>query len=591
MARYTEDSIRAVKDAIDMLDLVGSRTELRRVSADSYSGRCPFHDERTPSFSVKPSDKLYYCFGCQAQGDAIRFVEQTEGFDFAGTVEYLADRYNVTLEHVEEDPREADRRRRRERLLELLGRACSYYERVLWDSEEGVPAREYLTGRGLEEASLRTFRVGFAPASSERMFAASRREGFTDAELLAAGLVRRSGDAPERIYASFRRRITFPLCDVRGQVLGFGARTLDPAEARKYLNSADGEIYHKGRRLFATHLARSAAARAGSTVLCEGYVDVIAAHQSGVANCVGLMGTALTDEQAAELRRLAPGVVLALDADGAGLGAMLKAAEVIEKHGLEVRVAALPPGEDPADVLRAGGAAAVQKVIGASLPLVRFRVERFLAADDRGTPEGRDRILGQLRPIFAALGPGAMREELEREVTSRLEVSEATVTHFLAGPSRTAAADPMAELAVAKLAAIERTERMFLELCIALPGYGEKLLADLDIETVFGSPLARAAAAHLRTHLEAPANGVADPALGALLAELAVRAASLAPVAAELEVERRQLELARIDRAIAGARGGDPSRLSDLGHERAALKRELDSWLDRVLLDQTDGAD
>ena len=237
-------------------------------------------------------------------------------------------------------------------------------------------------------------------------------------------------------------------------------------------------------------------------------------------------------------------------------------------------------------MLRAGGAEAVRRVIGASLPLVRFRVERILAADDRGTPEGRDRILGQLRPIFAEVGPGAMREELEREVTSRLEVSEKSRSPACsrdprAPPSRTR----WPTLAVAKLGAIERTERMFLELCIALPGYGEKLLAELDIDAVFGSPLARAAAAHLRTHLESPANGAEDPALAALLAELAVRAASLAPVAAELEVERRQLELARIDRAIAGARGGDPSGLSALGHERAALKRELDSWLDRVLLE------
>ena len=149
----------------------------------------------------------------------------------------------------------------------------------------------------------------------------------------------------------------------------------------------------------------------------------------------------------------------------------------------------------------------------------------------------------------------------------------------------------MAALAVAKLGAIERTERMFLELCIALPGYGGKLLADLDLDTVFGSPLARAAAAHLRTHLDAPSRDVADSALGALLAELTVRAAALAPVPAELEVERRQLELARVDRAIAGARGGDRSRLSDLGHEREAVKRELDSWLDRVLLEQTVVAD
>jgi DNA primase len=586
MARYTPDSKERVRDAVDMVDLVGARSELRRAGPDSYVGLCPFHDERTPSFSVRPSGKVYYCFGCQAAGDAFSFAMETEGLDFVAAMEFLADRYGVTLERAEEDPKAAAQRRRHERLLELLERTCAYYERVLWEHPEGRPAREYLAGRGLDEAILREFRVGFAPSAWDRVLLASRRGGFSEAELLAAGVVQRSRERPGRVYDRFRRRITFPLCDQRGHVLGFGARALGADQQPKYVNSADGAIYHKGRHLFAAHLARSHAAKAGAIVLCEGYTDVIAAHQAGVRNCVGLMGTALTDEQVAGLARLAPTVVLALDADGAGQEAMMKAAGLAARQRFELRVAALPPGSDPADVLARDGADAVATLVADSAPLVRFRVERILDTGDRDSPEGRDRILEQLRPVFAELAPGAMREELEREVVSRLSVSERLVERLLAPRNGTAGSRDDRPLDLPHLAAGERTEQTFLELCIALPQRGGDLLASLDVDELFINPLGRAAARHLRTHLESPATGVDDGDLAVLLAELSVRAAALSPVAAELEVERCQLELAHLERTIAGARGSGKGGLTALQRERATLKAELDRWL-AAALDET----
>ena len=588
MARYTADSKERIRDAIDMVDLVGARTELRRSGADSYVGRCPFHEERTPSFSVQPSGKVYYCFGCQAAGDAFNFVMETEGLEFVGAMEFLADRYGVTLELAQEDPRAADERRRMARLFELLDRTCSYYERVLWEHAEGERAREYLAGRGLQESILREFRVGFAPSAWDRVLLGSRRSGFSEAELLAAGLVQRSRDRPGSVYDRFRRRITFPLCDQRGHVLGFGARAMSADQQPKYVNSTEGTAYHKGRHLFGTHLARSHAAKAGAIVLCEGYTDVIAAHQAGVRNCVGLMGTALTEEQVSGLARLAPTVILALDADGAGQEAMMKAARLAEKRRFELRVAALPPGSDPADVLERDGADAVRALLGASLPSVRFRVERILAAGQRDTPEGRDRILEQLRPVFADLAPGAMREELEREVVSRLSVSEKLVERLLAGQNGSSRSGEPAR-AEKQLAAGERTERAFLELCIALPVRGAELLAQLDLDSVFDSPLARTAAQHLRSHLHSPAADVDDGELAVLLAELSVRASARSPASAELEVERCQLELARVDRSIAGARGAGRGGLTALQRERESLKHELEGWLAKAL-EQTDDA-
>src|ERR671936_2148115 len=333
-----------------MVDLVGSRVELRRAGVNRFEGLCPFHDERTPSFGINPAEKLFYCFGCGDGGDAFTFVQGTEGVDLEGALEQLADRYGVELEGVEADPAAAERRRDRERLLELLERTAAFYVRYLWDSSEAAGARSYLADRGLEEGALREFRVGYAPSAWDKVLVASRRAGFSDRELVAAGLASRSREG--RTYDRFRRRIMFPLCDSRGRVLGFGARAMGADQKPKYLNSSDNAVYHKGRHLFGADIARASAAKAGTVVVAEGYTDVIAMHQAGLKHTVGLMGTALTDEQVGELARLAPTVLLALDADAAGHEAMLRGARVAARRGGGAGGVG-PRWEDPRPVARA----------------------------------------------------------------------------------------------------------------------------------------------------------------------------------------------------------------------------------------------
>jgi DNA primase len=580
MPRYTDDSKERVRDAVDMIDLVGTRVELRRAGADSYTGLCPFHDERTPSFNVTPSKKMYYCFGCQASGDPFTFAMETEGFDFPGALEMLAERYNVTLELAEEDPRAAARRTHEARLQALLERTCGYYERYLWESDEAARARDYLAGRGLEEAVLRRFRVGYAPSAWDRVLLASRRGGFSEQELLEAGLVQRSIDQPGRVYDRFRTRITFPLCDRRGRVVGFGARAMRAEDPAKYVNSSESPIFRKREHLFGVHLAQTAAARAGAVVLCEGYTDVIAMHQAGVENCVGSMGTALTAEQVGVLARLAPRLILALDADGAGQAAMLKSAALVAAKRVELRVVPLPAGSDPADVLKREGAAALPALVERAVAFVRFRVERILAGGERGTPEGRDRILEQLRPVFAELGPGAMREELEREVSAQLGVSERTVERVLGGSGAPQAA---AGVSAPALDAGERTEFAFLELCIALPERGSALLGEIAIDAMFANLLTRTAAERLRASIESPAVHAEESALRTLLTKLAVIASTLEAMPGQLEVAVRQLDLARIERAIEGVRAGAGAGVEQLGHERAEVQAELAEWLVRAL--------
>ena len=628
MALYTNDSRDRVRDAADFIEIVSARTDLRRAGPARYEGLCPFHDERTPSFGIDPTQKVYYCFGCQASGDMFTFVQETEGVDFKGALELLAERYGVELQLEAEDPRAAELRRRRERLLELLSRTTAYYERYLWESEEAAAAREYLAGRGLEEATLRGFRVGYAPSAWDRVLLASRRGGFTVEELYATGLAQRSKQNGQP-YDRFRSRIMFPLADVRGRVLGFGARAMGAEQKPKYLNTSDNDVYHKGLHLYGSDLARAHATKAGEVILCEGYTDVIAMHQAGMRNVVAQMGTALTADQVGELARMAQTVLLALDADTAGQEAMLKASTLAAKRKLELRVVPLPTGSDPADLIQQEGAQAMAALVSKAVAFVRFRVERVLANGDDSSPEGRDRIIEQLRPVFATLPPSAMRMELTRIVSGRLALPESLAETLLADGSGGAGAgsasgqgggtgrpgtgwpgagaranggDARAERGESAgggprprggdLSRREDTERAFLALCIASPQEGALALSDLDVDEHFSSGLLRRAALRLREGgLQEPMRdrpGVGgsldeDSELKGLLAELVVEAGGEQPDPAMLEVQRLQLELARVDRQIQRARGQDNGDVSDLAKRKAKIKLEFDRAYGRVL--------
>ena len=588
MARYSADAKEQVRDAVDMVDLVSSRTELRRAGANRFEGLCPFHEERTPSFGADPVKKVYHCFGCGAGGDVFTFVQETEGLDFIGALEYLADRYGIELQREEEDPRAAERRQRRERLYELLERATGFYERYLWGSDEAADAREYLAGRRLEEETLRQFRVGYAPSAYDRMLGAARSAGYSNREAYDAGLAQRA-KGEGRLYDRFRRRITFPLTDHRGRVLGFGARQMGEGRGPKYLNTPEGDLYHKGRQLFGLALARADASRIGEVVLVEGYTDVLALHQAGLRNTVGLMGTALTEEQVSELARLVGGsdearVTLALDADASGQQAMVRAAAVAAGRKLDLRVAALPEGRDPAELVTSEGADAVRSRIAGSVPFEEFSFDRILAGADLGSADGRDRALGDLRGVLATVAPGVQRDELVRRAAQRLGLNERLVAS-LAAAGPTGNGDGSARSAPAKgLDKREQTERTFLALCIGSPDAGAKALAGIDPERHLTGSLTRRAAAHLRDHLESPTEGIApdDPELLALMAELSLRAAREPSGPASLEVEGLQLEKDRLEREIAAGRSAGSLDIAELALRRADVVTRLEDALARA---------
>jgi DNA primase len=444
MARIKEESVRAAVDAADMVEVVSGRTQLRKAGA-RYVGRCPFHEERTPSFSVNAPDKLFYCFGCGKGGDVITFVRDTEQLDFAEAVEWLAERFRVTLEYEETSPQFEESRKRRDRLYAVLDQAAAFYERHLWETDAGSPVRAYLESRGLGEAVCREFRLGLSPGTG--LAQKAQQKGFTRDELRRAGLTNARGND------YFPPRLMFPLADARGRIVGFQARKLredDPLRG-KYVNSPEGELFHKSAVLYGLNLARAAIAKQERAVVVEGNTDVIALRQVGFEPVVASMGTALTEQQLKELQRLTRRLYLCFDADAAGEAATLRGMELAAERGFEIRVVALPPGTDPADEPERfqGRLADAESYV---FYRVRLEIDR---ADDK------QEAFQRVRATLDRFEDSPERQEAWRHANDRLGMTVQL-------QARTSATNP-ASVSLRVLEAGERLERDVLAACFAFP--------------------------------------------------------------------------------------------------------------------------
>ena len=540
MARIKQSSVEEVKAAADMVAVVSGRTQLRRTGA-RFTGRCPFHEERTPSFSVNAADKLFYCFGCGKGGDLVSFVQDTESLDFAGAIEWLGNRFGVQLEYEETSPQWEAQRERSKRLLDLLDQAASFYERYLWESQAGGPARDYLASRGLREEVCREFRLGLALGGTTLARKAIEK-GFTPAELTAAGLAnRRGGDY-------FAQRLLFPLADARGRVLGFQARKLredDPLRA-KYVNSPEGELFRKGDLLYGLHLARAAIAKGGRACVVEGNTDVLALRQTGFEPVVASMGTALTERQLKELARLTRRLVLCFDGDAAGEAATLRGMELAAAHGFELRVVTLPPELDPADV-----AEDFEQRLSAAESYLAYRVRLEIER----APDRQEAFV-RVREVLARFDDSPERQAAMRLAADRLDLPKDTQAG-LAASARPATGSISPKL----LSAGDRLERDALAGCLA---HREllRVLAELGPEH-FDVELHR----RLRAHLLAP--GEADGDLVTLLAELDARAASEGIDVETTEQLLLRLRERRLRRELDTA---DDERLADLQQALAKVR-------------------
>lgn len=420
MPRIEDESIDAVRNAVDLVDLLRGRVELVRRSG-RWWGRCPFHDERSPSFTILPDHKNYYCFGCGAKGDAITWMREREGAaTFTDAVEALAERFGVELRYQESSPREEAERAASRSRLDLLKRARDFYAAYLWKSDEAAPARAYLAERGFDEDLLRRYGVGYAPGHGAILAGRALKQGFTRQELVDAGLARDRGG---RLADFFASRITFPITNARGQVQGFGARTLDPNERAKYVNSPEGRAFRKRTLLFALDVARASAARAGWVCVCEGYTDVLALAKIGVDNAVACMGTSLTGEQLRLLARTADEVRLCFDGDRAGQDAAWRSVEAA--HGLTVRLSAvpLPAGRDPGDLAaEPGGGEVLRAAVDDPQPMLAYLVRARTARAGGGAAE-RSAAFADIAGLLGRFPEGIERDEALRLAASRLEVS------------------------------------------------------------------------------------------------------------------------------------------------------------------------
>jgi DNA primase len=546
VARIKDSSVREVTAAADMVEVVSARTQLRRASGSRFTGRCPFHEERTPSFSVNPVEKLYYCFGCGKGGDVISFVRETENLDFVGAVEALAERFRVALEYEESSPRQDAERLRRERLYALLEQTTSYFERLLWDTEAGAPVREYLAGRGLGEEVAKEFRLGLAPGRG--LTEKARERGFSQDELRGAGLVTvRGGDY-------FPKRLMFPLCDARGRVVGFQARKLsedDPLKG-KYVNSPEGDLFRKGSILYGLHLARTAISKQDRAVVVEGNTDVIALRQAGFEPVVASMGTALTERQLRELGRLTRKVYLCFDADKAGQEATLRGMELAAAQGFDVEVVTLPPSQDPADDPHGFES---RLATAESYLLYRIRLELDRSAD-------RQEAFVRAREILARAEDSPERQEALRLLADRLDLPKETLRGLAPAGGEGRSRDG-AQQAPRLLGAGERLEREALAACVAHHSL-VRGLAELTPEH-FDSDLNRRFRAAL-------VSGKEDSELTALRAELDARAAEDAideRTGQELLLRLRERKLKR---DLAGA---DLARTTELQAHLARVRQAL----------------
>ncbi len=413
-----DEDVAAVRAASDIVQIVSEYTPLRRVGRQ-WTGLCPFHSEKTPSFSVNANENVFYCFGCQAKGDVIDFVMEKEQVDFPAAVERLAARTNITLRYTDRD--EGEGRKRRARLVDVVTRAAAWYHERLVSGPDAGAARRYLRERGFDGEVVRDFQIGWAPDAWDALTRALRLDRET-AE--ATGLARLNSRG--RLNDHFRARIMFPIHDDRGDPISFGGRILPggegPGNQGKYKNTTETPLYNKSKVLYGLDRAKTSIVTAGTAVICEGYTDVIGFHRSGVPLAVATCGTALTDDHVRLLTRFsAQRLVLAFDADSAGQAAADRFYRWEREHDLEVAVADLPPGQDPADVA-ATDPARLAAAVERATPFLRFRLDRAFAAADLTTNEGRARAAERALEIVAEHPTELVRDQYLMDVASRCRV-------------------------------------------------------------------------------------------------------------------------------------------------------------------------
>ena len=469
------DDLERIRRAVNLVALFEGVTTVRKVRG-SFKALCPFHSEKTPSLSIDPARGLYHCFGCGVGGDVFTFVQETRGLSFVETVETLADQAGIVIRR---DPAAAKRREKRGRLVEAVEEAAHFYHARLREGPDARHARSYLRGRDYDLEVVEQFRLGYAPDAFDALTGHLRRKGFKERHIEQAGLGRRGRGG--RLFDQMRGRLMFPIRNVRGEMVGFGGRLLS-GDGPKYLNTAETPLYKKSELLYGLDMARSAISREETAVVVEGYTDVIAFHIAAMPLAVATCGTALGEGHFDLLRRFAPRIVLAFDADAAGAGAAIRGDElkITADLGLDLRVAEMPEGRDPADLVQDGREEVLRQAVEDSTPITEFRVERILARHDLGEREARTRAMREAAALIARHPDDADRYQHALYVARRTWMPEGRVVREIAraGGGRDTGDGPAPE-PVRRPRRVDRAERDLLRHLIAGTAPPDQVVPDL----------------------------------------------------------------------------------------------------------------
>jgi DNA primase len=571
--RIRDESITQVREATDILALIGEYVALRPAGGQRMKGLCPFHQEKTPSFTVNPAKGTWYCFGCQANGDAIDFLQQQAALSFVEAVERLAQRAGIQLTYEGRAAGERGSLGRKSRLVAAHQAAVEFYHRLLLEDDDAADARAYLRRRGYDRTIADRFKLGWAPARSwDALTGHLRRRGFTPEELQEAGLSRTGSRG---LRDTFHARVLFPIFDVAGDPVAFGGRILDTEgggrdrAAPKYLNTPETPIWHKGRVLYGLNWAKQPIVTAGFALVVEGFTDVVSLHAAGVTQAVATCGTALRADHFKLLARFTGKVVLAFDADSAGSRAADRGVtELISapEASISAHVLSMPTGQDPADYVATHGGAAFTELINTATPLVRWWLEVNLARHDLRTAEGRVRASRALLPILRSVPDTQQRADYARWAVQRLHLDEREYLALVAGQDR-----PVQVKAPPKRLSLEaRVEREALKLALQHPEWTTEAAAAWA-EDWFTTPATRASfvaltkAGGVGASLEQVLEQAGSENERRFLRGLAVEAFAAEEERGYAETVFRRLEELRLTRVI-DAHKGTLQRMSPVEH-------------------------
>ena len=418
MARYSEEILNEVRQANDIVDVISQYVHLKR-SGRNYFGLCPFHSEKSPSFSVSPDKQIFHCFGCGVGGNVITFISKIEGMNFVETVQSLAERANIQLPTLE-NTGDSLKEELKAKVYKVNEFTAQYYHENLYKPQAKI-AQEYVKKRQLNNETLKSFRIGFSGKFDE-LYQELKKQGFEEKEILESGLVNKNDRG--QYIDRYRNRLMFPICDVRGRVIAFGGRVLDDSKP-KYINSPENVVYSKGRHLFGLNVAKKGDTK--KLLIVEGYMDVISLHQRGITNVVAPLGTALTEQQGWLLRKSAEQIILSFDSDAAGLQAKLRALDILQNMGCDLRILQVEGAKDPDEYVVKYGNARFQNLIEKASSIVEFKVKVLKKDLNLDNVNDKIKFLNEIAKLIAKVDNNIEREIYIEKIAKEYEISKEAI--------------------------------------------------------------------------------------------------------------------------------------------------------------------